>query len=140
MDQIRLKSLALQLIPQSLVLHNGVEYGLARLADALRLVVSADDGSVVLSTFKGDITSTTGEVSARRTLESGKCRRITAPVALAKPLPVGAAYFSRHGRSYRTCHTRACARHPGNRKFDIPHFSATIHPRDGAHRAHTRNR
>jgi len=61
MDQNSLNSLNLQLIPQSLVVHNGVEYGLARLADSLRLVVSADDHSMVLSTFKGDITSTTGK-------------------------------------------------------------------------------
>ena len=61
MDQNRLNLLNLQLIPQSLVTHNGVEYGLARLADSLRLVVSADYHSTVLSTFKGDITSTTGK-------------------------------------------------------------------------------
>ena len=87
----------LHLLPQSLVTHDGVEYALARLADSLRLMVSADDGSVVLSTFNGDITSTTGESLLVGPLNPQNAAALRHQLPWLKPLPLGAAHISRHG-------------------------------------------
>lgn len=60
MDDSSLTSMDLPTLPQSLVAHNGTEYGLARIGDSLRLVIAADSGSPLISSFNGE-TSSSGE-------------------------------------------------------------------------------
>lgn len=89
MDQSRLTSLNLQLLPQSLVTHNGVEFGLARIADSMRLVIAADSGSTLFSAFNGDTSSSGEKTLLTAPLDSHNASALRAQLPWLQPRLLG---------------------------------------------------